>query len=71
VLRGLAAAAGMALSIGLPFGVLVSSGALAGIWLDRRFDTAPWLTVTGVVVGAIGAFVNLVRVVTMWQRKGG
>jgi F0F1-type ATP synthase assembly protein I len=60
----------MAVSIGLPFAVLVSSGALAGTWLDRRYETAPWLTVSGAVVGTAGAFVNLVRVVKLWRDSG-
>ena len=55
---------GLAVAIGVPFGVLVSSGALGGMWLDGRFGTKPWITVAGVVLGAVLAFVNLVRVVT-------
>ena len=60
--RLLARALGLAVSIGVPFGVLVSSGALGGMYLDKRWNTTPWLTVAGVVLGAVAAFINLVRV---------
>ena len=53
----------MAVSLGFPFGVLVSCGALAGTYLDKRWATGPWLTLLGILLGAIGAFVNMLRVV--------
>ena len=71
VLRALARALGLATSIGVPFAVLVSCGALAGAYLDKRFGLGPWLTVAGVVLGAACAFVNLVRVASLAGRSGG
>ena len=67
----MARAMGLAASIGVPFGVLVSSGALAGMHLDERWKTGPWLTLAGIILGAVAAFVNLVRVVGLWQRRAG
>jgi F0F1-type ATP synthase assembly protein I len=43
-------------------GTLVAFGAL-GWWLDSRFGTSPWLMIAGVFLGAVGAFVALVRAV--------
>lgn len=71
LIRSLARALGLALSIGVPFAVLVSCGALAGTYLDKRLGVGPWLTVAGVVLGAVGAFVNLVRVASLAGGSGG
>jgi len=62
---------GLALSIGMPFGLLVSSGALAGYWLDGRFGTRPWLTLSGIVLGSAAAVLNMLRVLAWWERQGG
>ncbi|MCY2961790.1 MAG: AtpZ/AtpI family protein [Planctomycetota bacterium] len=51
--------AGLGLQFALTMAVL---GAL-GWWLDRRFGTLPWLLVTGVLVGALGGFVRIVKAV--------
>ena len=34
---------------------------LAGAWLDRQFDTAPWVTLAGGVVGIFLATRSVVR----------
>ncbi|MCC7352649.1 MAG: AtpZ/AtpI family protein [Anaerolineae bacterium] len=43
----------VALSILIPLGI--------GLWLDRRFDSAPWLTLVGMVVGVVASTVNVLR----------
>ncbi len=34
-----------------------------GIWADRRWETAPWLTLVGMVVGILASTVGIVRVI--------
>lgn len=34
-----------------------------GIWLDRKFDTLPWFTLVGVVIGMVGGFISFFRTV--------
>ena len=66
--RSLSRALVLASSIGVPFGVLVSSGALAGTWLDKRWGTGPWMVLSGVVLGAVAAFVNMIQVALRFGR---
>lgn len=48
-------------AIGLQFAVSIAIGAFGGNWLDKKFDTAPWLLLTGIVLGAAAAFRDLIR----------
>jgi len=34
-----------------------------GVWLDRKFDTSPWLTLTFLVLGIIAGFRNIALVI--------
>lgn len=34
-----------------------------GIWADRRFEMAPWLTMTGMLVGVTAASAGIWRIV--------
>jgi ATP synthase protein I len=43
----------VALSTLIPLGI--------GLWLDKRFGTAPWLTLAGMVVGVVASTVNILR----------
>jgi F0F1-type ATP synthase assembly protein I len=49
--------------VGLGFELVVPLlvGLFGGQWLDRRFGTAPWLLLAGVIVGAIAGFLSLYR----------
>jgi len=53
---------GLALSVGAVISSSVVGGILLGYLLDRWFETKPWLTVTGVILGTAGAFVNVYRI---------
>lgn len=41
---------------------MLALGAL-GYWLDRKFDTEPWIMVAGLITGMIGGFVNFFQAV--------
>lgn len=43
----------VALSTLIPLGI--------GLWLDKRFGTAPWLTLVGMVIGVVASTVNILR----------
>jgi F0F1-type ATP synthase assembly protein I len=43
-------------------GVTVAAGAYAGRFLDRRWDTSPWLTLVGAFVGLIASVFEMLAV---------
>jgi len=49
--------------LGLTFAATMAVLGGLGWWLDSRFDTAPWLLVTGILLGAVGGFVRIVKAV--------
>ena len=55
-LPGVAAFAGMGLSIAITVGVFVA----LGLWLDSLLGTAPWLLIAGVVLGCAAAVASTV-----------
>lgn len=56
-------------AIGFQLAFMVIGGLLLGGWLDKKWSTSPWLTLVGLLLGAIGGFYNLIRVVTWRQQK--
>jgi F0F1-type ATP synthase assembly protein I len=44
---------------GIQFGLSIVLFTLGGVWLDSKFATSPWLTLLGVLVGAVGGFMAL------------
>jgi F0F1-type ATP synthase assembly protein I len=34
-----------------------------GIWLDRKLETSPWLTLVGVFIGMTGGFISFFKTV--------
>lgn len=56
-------------SIGLAFPIAVVIGYFWGRWLDRVFDTAPWLTVVFSVFGVAGGFLNAFRIAVRIGRE--
>ncbi len=55
--------------IGIQFAITILVFAFAGVWLDSRLGTSPWLILISVFVGAAGGFYSMYRRVTAAQRK--
>lgn len=49
------------LAVGSTLVTCIVLGSLGGAWLDRRYDTAPWLLVTGMALGTGAGFLELFR----------
>ncbi|MFN0086808.1 MAG: AtpZ/AtpI family protein [Blastocatellia bacterium] len=52
----------LAFSVGAVITSNIVGGVIAGYLLDRWLGTDPWLVVAGVILGTIGAFVSLYRI---------
>ena len=48
-------------AVGIELAVAILGCMLAGNWADQRWDTGPWLTLGGVVLGSIVGIRVLVR----------
>ena len=48
-------------AVGIQFAVSIAVGALGGMWLDNKLGTEPWLLVTGIILGAVAAFRDLIQ----------
>ena len=47
--------------LGIELAAAVVGLTLLGIWIDRRFESAPWGVVIGASIGLVGGFYNFVR----------
>ena len=54
--------------IGWFVGVSIALGTYGGYWLDRQFDTAPVLTISGLALGVATAFVGMIRLLGTIRR---
>lgn len=57
------------LNIGYFFGISVSGLTLLGYYLDRKWQTDPWLTLVGAVLGIGMGFYNLIKTVFALDNK--
>ena len=46
-------------SLGLSVAFAIFIGLGIGIWLDRKFDTSPWLMLTFLIFGIVAGFRNI------------
>lgn len=56
-------------AVGFQLAATVVGGLLFGNWLDKKFNTLPWLTIIGIVVGSTGGFYNLIRILNWKQAR--
>ena len=57
------------IGVGLAFVGEAAALAALGWWLDRRYGTAPWATVAGVLIGVVSATWTLLVMVTRFERN--
>jgi ATP synthase protein I len=50
-------------SLGISVSLAIFIGLGFGVWLDRKFDTSPWLTLIFLVFGIIAGFRNIALVI--------
>ena len=56
-------------SVGLEMAFSIVLGALGGWWLDGKFQTEPWLLLSGVLLGVAAAFNSLIRMAKAAARE--
>ena len=59
------------LNIGYFFGASVTVMTLLGFYLDKKWQTDPWLTVSGAVLGIAMGFYNFFKTVFNLEKKDG
>lgn len=42
--------------LGLRLALVILGGTLGGWWLDKKWNTLPWLTLTGTALGLVAGF---------------
>jgi ATP synthase protein I len=55
--------------VGLQFALTIVAFMFAGIWLDRRLGTSPWLVIIFVFGGAAAGFYSIYRKLIAAQRR--
>jgi len=53
--------------VGIQLAVSVVAGLFFGNYIDKKIGTTPWLTIIGLILGSVGGFYNLFRIVN-WHR---
>ncbi|MFZ4986319.1 MAG: AtpZ/AtpI family protein [Blastocatellia bacterium] len=54
--------AALLLGIGAAISSPIAGGVLLGYFFDHRLGTSPWLSVTGLIVGSVGAILGVLRI---------
>ncbi len=61
--------AGPYLGLGLQLAAAVIVFYFIGSWADQKLNTAPWLMIVGVTIGAVGGFIQFFRSVSELTKK--
>lgn len=51
--------------------IMIVLGALVGRWLDRKWETSPWLLLTGILAGSFLAFYGLYQMLAPAMKMKG
>jgi F0F1-type ATP synthase assembly protein I len=54
----------LAFAVGAIIAYNIAGGIILGYLLDGWFKTSPWLSITGLILGTIGAFIGLYRIMS-------
>lgn len=57
------------LGLGIQIAATMVLPMFAGIWLDNRFDTSPWLTLAGALFGILSIFVIIMKLALTSNQK--
>lgn len=55
--------------LGLTFAGAVALFFFIGYWLDGKWGTEPLFAIIGAFLGAVGGFINLIRVLNQLQKR--
>ncbi len=55
------------LALALPIGCLI--GWAGGAWLDKHFHQ-DWMAVTGIILGAVGGFIQIFTTASKFMKRG-
>lgn len=56
-------------AVGFQLAGTVVGGLFLGGWLDKKWGTTPWLTVICLLIGSVGGFYNLIRILNWKQSR--
>lgn len=55
--------------LGFEFAAGVAGTTLIGLWIDRHYDSQPWGTLVGAVIGLVGGMYNMIRAALAQGRR--
>lgn len=58
-------------SVAFEFCGSIGAGALVGWWVDQKWDVGPWGAISLTVLGAVGGFIRLVRMLKRFEHIDG
>jgi len=56
-------------TLGLEMGISIGVGVYGGIWLDKKFETSPYLTIFGILVGFGAAIKSFLRILKKLNKE--
>jgi F0F1-type ATP synthase assembly protein I len=57
------------MGLGLQFVIVILLCLYAGMWLDGKLHTAPWLMLVGALAGAVAGFYSMFRVLMSEEKR--
>lgn len=56
-------------AVGFQLAIAVVGGWFLGDWCDQKWGSAPWLALAGLILGFLGGFYNLLRLLRWRQNR--